>query len=255
MAHDHHILIVDDEAKIGKALGRILAREKLKFTFVEEAPKAMAMIKASDPPFSLIISDQRMPDIQGTELLEQARQSCPTTRRFLLTAHSDMETVLQAINTGAVHRFISKPWDNEKLMGHIRKALVHHEKKKEVDQLLKNAVQLNKKLYAMDQKLMEETQRDQATLEAIEKQISAAALGNAPTQAPALPTAPPPEVTEALKLQFKQKLEQNKDQPGPILDDLYGQCMMDLFKRFTLVANRNGFEMPLKTDEDNEPSQ
>ena len=73
-------------------------------------------------PAQVVISDQRMPDMSGTEFLSRIRQLYPDTIRMVLTGYTDLESVTGAINRGAIYKFLTKPWDDDHLREQIREA-------------------------------------------------------------------------------------------------------------------------------------
>ena len=75
----------------------------------------------------VIMSDQRMPEMTGVELLRQAKDIRPETTRLLFTAYADIRTVIDAINQGHVFRYLAKPWDPEELEAVVRQAVEHHD--------------------------------------------------------------------------------------------------------------------------------
>ena len=244
MTDPHRILIVDDEKQIGKSLGRLLSMEGLEFTYTDNAPGALIQVQAAKFPFSLIISDQRMPDMQGTEFLKLVKQISPDSIRFLLTAYSDMDTVTDSINQGAVHKYINKPWDNATLIRDIRDALERFEHHRENERLFNTAVQQNKKLFLLDRKLMESSRNHAASLEELELKITTLErrLERRMPSPPGSDAAP-----RDLEATFKAYLEDPPPETGPdqLLNDLHARCLADLFHQFNLLSNRKGFEMPL----------
>lgn len=125
----HTLLFVDDEENILKALGRLFHRSGHEIVTAEGGEQALEILKTQ--PISLIISDQRMPGMSGTELLTQARQLQPHAVRVMLTGHSDMEAVLQAINQGQIYRFVPKPWDDDALRAVVTEALADVDMRRE----------------------------------------------------------------------------------------------------------------------------
>ncbi|MBI3991956.1 MAG: diguanylate cyclase, partial [Candidatus Lambdaproteobacteria bacterium] len=113
--------IVDDEAYVLHALKRELEGEGFRVSIFDDPHAALDAFKSN--PFPLIIADHRMPGIVGTELLEQVKQIAPDTARILLTGYSDLDVVIAAINQGAVHRYLVKPWNKAALLAHVRECL------------------------------------------------------------------------------------------------------------------------------------
>lgn len=127
------ILFVDDEPDVINALKRLFFMENFIILTARGGLQALDILKTTDTAVRLIISDQRMPEMTGAEFLEQSRDFFPYALRFLLTAHSDAETLISAVNKGRIHGYVSKPWDEVALRRLIRGAL------REQDLFLKNA--------------------------------------------------------------------------------------------------------------------
>ena len=118
------VLVVDDEAEALSAVERVLHNEGLQLTTTTSTDEALALLGREN--FAVLICDQRMPGMTGTELLEKARLVSPETVRIILTAYADLTPILRAINTGVVHRFLQKPWNDDELKLVIRQALDQH---------------------------------------------------------------------------------------------------------------------------------
>jgi eukaryotic-like serine/threonine-protein kinase len=114
------LLIVDDEERILTALKSRFRDRYHVFTTTEPA-KALDFL--SRYPMHVIISDQRMPMMQGVELLRRSREVSPHSVRILLTGYSDLVAIVGSINEGEVYRFISKPWDNDQLQRIVAEAV------------------------------------------------------------------------------------------------------------------------------------
>ena len=115
------LLIVDDEALIRKALGRVLRAEPVEVLEAENAAEALKLLATE--PVALVITDYRMPGMDGLDFLRLVRERYPDTIRIMLTGHGDMSTAVQAINQGDVFRFFTKPWDQEELLHSVQQAL------------------------------------------------------------------------------------------------------------------------------------
>ncbi|MBB6096828.1 thioredoxin reductase (NADPH) [Deinobacterium chartae] len=119
------ILCVDDEPEVLRALGRDLRRHYgehyrvLRADSGEAALEALRELKTRGEAVALIVSDQRMPGLGGTELLAASAELFPDARRVLLTAYADTDAAIYAINRSRVHHYLTKPWDppEEKLYG------------------------------------------------------------------------------------------------------------------------------------------
>ena len=119
------ILIVDDEPIVLNALKFTLEREGFHVTTSTSPLKALALI--SDHAYSVIISDQRMPEMTGLDFLMESRRICPNSSRVLITAVLALPTLVDAINKGEIFRFIAKPWLREELVLTVKNAVHRHE--------------------------------------------------------------------------------------------------------------------------------
>lgn len=116
-----NILIVDDEDLVLKSLQRVFRREEYNVYLAESGAKALEIMQ--DIPIELIITDQRMPQMTGTDLLKIVKERWPQTVRIILSGYAEVEAVLAAINVGEVYRFVTKPWEDNALRTVVRNAL------------------------------------------------------------------------------------------------------------------------------------
>ncbi|WP_305906837.1 response regulator [Methylomarinum sp. Ch1-1] len=115
------ILLVDDETNVLRALTRILKRYELEtFTSGEEA-----LLIAREQPFDLVISDFRMPGMDGVQFLSRFMQFQPETIRIILTGYADLDSAQSAINEAEVFRFINKPWSHTDIVNAVQQGLEH----------------------------------------------------------------------------------------------------------------------------------
>ena len=126
----HTMLIVDDEKAITDALQRLFRKAGYNILAASKGREGLEMLKKAESPVSLIISDQRMPEMSGSEFLEKAKEIFPDAIRFLLTGYSDMDAIVDAINKGEIHRYFTKPWNDDDLLLQVRESLDHYELKK-----------------------------------------------------------------------------------------------------------------------------
>jgi signal transduction histidine kinase len=120
----HTILCVDDEINNVDALERLFRK---KYTVLKATSADEGLALARNNNISLIISDQRMPNKTGVEFLRESREFAPEAIRILLTGYTDIESAIDAINSGQVYRYISKPWDPADLLNTIDKAIEKYE--------------------------------------------------------------------------------------------------------------------------------
>jgi two-component system probable response regulator PhcQ len=115
------VLAVDDEAYVLRALQRELRSHP--FDLVTESDPAVALERVRQEEFDLVISDCRMPGIDGVRLLTEVRRRHPHTVRIMLSGHADMQDLLLSINEAGIYRFISKPWSMPELSSAVTEAL------------------------------------------------------------------------------------------------------------------------------------
>ena len=106
------LLLVDDEERILRSL-RMLFFGGYQVRMATDPHEALRILR--DERVHVIVSDQRMPVMNGSELLRQAREASPATMRILLTGYSDLEASIASVNEGEVFRYLMKPWDAEEV--------------------------------------------------------------------------------------------------------------------------------------------
>jgi signal transduction histidine kinase len=119
-----NILIVDDEPEITKALRRLFRKSYKVFT-AHSGHEALEILQEHSIP--VIISDQRMPGLTGSEFLSRVEKQYPDSTRLLVTGFADINAVIEAINTGRIFRYVTKPWDPEELIGIVAQAFERYE--------------------------------------------------------------------------------------------------------------------------------
>ncbi len=129
------ILYVDDEEKSLKGFARAFNDEFRIFT-ASNAQDGLKLLEEHRHEIGVLMTDQRMPGEKGVWLLERSRQLEPRMIRILATAYSDMDAAISAVNTGAIYRYVTKPWDPEQLEHTLKRALEFFMVQRERDQLL-----------------------------------------------------------------------------------------------------------------------
>lgn len=118
------ILLLDDEDHVLSALKRVLRSGFGAALLVETTgDPEWALARLKQVPFDVVVSDYRMPLITGTEFLGLVRYIQPQAVRMILSATSDFETLMRAVNDVEIFRYIMKPWDEKDFIDHIRQAL------------------------------------------------------------------------------------------------------------------------------------
>jgi signal transduction histidine kinase len=138
------LLVVDDEAEVLQSIHDLFRLDYRVITCLTGA-EALNVLRSSED-VHVIMSDQRMPEITGVELLRQAKAIRPESTRLLFTAYTDIRTVIDAINQGHVFRYLAKPWEPEELEAVVRQAVEHHRLIVEKNRLLAELQATNAKL-------------------------------------------------------------------------------------------------------------
>ena len=115
------LLLVDDEENIRRSLVRVLRRDGYHILQAAGGQEGLTILQ-EHPDVGVIISDQRMPEMTGTEFLSRVREACPDTVRIVLSGYTDLNTVTDAINEGAVYKFLTKPWEDDLLRANVEEA-------------------------------------------------------------------------------------------------------------------------------------
>jgi two-component system probable response regulator PhcQ len=129
------VLYVDDEEKSLKSFTRAFGDDFRIFT-AASAQEGFRLLEEHKDDIGLLMTDQRMPGEKGVWLLEHARQLRPQIIRVLATGYADMEAVIAAVNTGAIYKFVTKPWDPPQLEMTLKRGLEFFIVQKERDQLI-----------------------------------------------------------------------------------------------------------------------
>ncbi|MEN8184441.1 MAG: HD domain-containing phosphohydrolase [Myxococcota bacterium] len=147
----HTVLFVDDEVNILKAVQRLLRHEPWKVLVASRAKEALEILGGE--PAQVVITDQRMPEMSGVDLLSVVRERHPDAVRMMLTGYTEIGVAVEAINRGAIYRLITKPWNDEELKATIRQAIEQHELKSEIKRLNQITREQNFKLQDMNRNL------------------------------------------------------------------------------------------------------
>lgn len=124
-ANDRTILLLDDEENILSALTRLLRRDAYRVLTCTNAKQALEVLALNQ--VQVILSDQRMPEISGTEFFSQVKDMYPDTIRIVLSGYTDLRSVTDAINKGAIYKFMTKPWQDDELRRQIKQAFVQYQ--------------------------------------------------------------------------------------------------------------------------------
>ena len=144
------ILLVDDESNVLSALKRALFDEPLEIVAATSAEEALEVMKKSD--FKIVVSDERMMGMQGSEFLALVKELHPSTIRIMLTGHATLEAAMKAVNEGEIYRFFSKPWDDRNLIFAIRGAIEKFDLEAENRRLLATVKQQSLELKVLEKR-------------------------------------------------------------------------------------------------------
>lgn len=126
---DQTLLLVDDEENVLRSLVRLFRRDGYRILAAGNVRDAFDLLATND--VQVILSDQRMSDMSGTEFLGRVKMLYPDTVRMVLSGYTDLATVTDAINRGAIYRFLTKPWNDDELREHIRQAFRTHQEQRQ----------------------------------------------------------------------------------------------------------------------------
>ena len=150
----YRIMIVDDEPNILNSLNRVLKRQE-DWEIETYDTVAEALKRAQTTPFELVISDYRMPEMDGVEFLNEIRNLQPEAMRIILSGFTELEALLGAINEAEIFRYICKPWDDHDLIATIGHALAHREvlveNRRLADQVRQQQEELHKRKTALEE--------------------------------------------------------------------------------------------------------
>lgn len=119
------LLLVDDEQPILNALYRLLRKEPYRVLTATNADEALAILDREEE-VQVVVSDFRMPGMNGIELLREVKQRFPDAVRCILSGYADGHVIMDSINVGEVYRFLPKPWDDDELTGMLNDCFEHH---------------------------------------------------------------------------------------------------------------------------------
>lgn len=179
-AHQRTLLLVDDEENIVSALRRLLRRDGYHIVTANSGPQGLQRL--AENAVDVIISDQRMPGMTGVEFLRQAKELYPDTIRMVLSGYTELQSITDAINEGAIYKFLTKPWDDERLRIHVGEAFSQKEMADENRRLASAVLSANQELSALNERLQRllKNQREQIHREESSLNVARNVLDNIP---------------------------------------------------------------------------
>lgn len=166
------LLLVDDEENILRSLNRILRKEPYEVVTAASGEAALAIL--AEQRIDMVISDARMPGMDGPALLSEIRRQWPWCIRILLTGYTDMNSTIKAINDGKIYRYISKPWDDEELKMVIHQAFAYQYSERRRLKLEKLTRQQNQELQTLNASLEDKVTARTAELEQVASTLESA---------------------------------------------------------------------------------
>ncbi|WP_229213310.1 MULTISPECIES: EAL domain-containing protein [unclassified Duganella] len=157
------LLLVDDEPNILAALKRLLRADQYQIFTAGDGPQGLALL--AQQPVDVIVSDQRMPGMLGADFLRKARELAPDTIRIMLSGYTELQSVTDAVNEGAIYKFLTKPWEDEQLRGHIAEAF-------RVKEIADDNLRLHLEVRSANQELAAANRRMEQLLLEKQRQIS-----------------------------------------------------------------------------------
>ena len=150
-SHERVLLLVDDEANIATSIRRLLRGDGYRIITAGSGMEGLEQLAVN--PVGVIISDQRMPEMTGVEFLRRVKELYPDTVRIVLSGYTDLKSVTDAINEGAIYKFLTKPWEDEQLRENVREAFLRYELKQENINLAREIERANSELSEINRNL------------------------------------------------------------------------------------------------------
>jgi two-component system, NtrC family, sensor kinase len=169
---DYTVLVVDDEVNVQKSLRRLFVDTDYKVLVANSGLEGMACLDKE--PVHLVISDYRMPEMNGVEFLSKVKAEHPDTVRIILSGFADVEAVVDAINQGEIYKFLAKPWNDQELLSTVKRALEHSFLQRENVTLLRELRSTNAELTKLAEDLESKVQERTRDLERKSRAVSIA---------------------------------------------------------------------------------
>ncbi len=152
MSEPAKILCVDDERDMLQALRRVFMDENFTILVAPDAAEGLRLL-AAEPEIKVVLSDYRMPGMNGVEFLREVSQRWPAKIRLVLSGYAEAGSVIAAINEGKIYKFIAKPWNDEELCQTVRKAVELYDLQEENRRLAVELQESNLELQQLNQRL------------------------------------------------------------------------------------------------------
>jgi FixJ family two-component response regulator len=170
------LLMVDDEPHITASLKRLLRQDRYDLVIANSGQQGLALLATQK--VGVIVSDQRLTGMSGVEFLRKAKEIQPDAIRIVLTGFTELQSVTDAINEGAIYKFLTKPWDDEQLRAQIDEAFRHRETIDDNLRLTAELQKANTELAIANQRLEEllaekrrQLERERASLDIVREAL------------------------------------------------------------------------------------
>jgi response regulator RpfG family c-di-GMP phosphodiesterase len=150
-AKQYTLLCVDDEKNILNALKRLLRKENFRLLTGNSGQEGLSILAENE--VHVVLSDQRMPGMNGTEFLKEVKALYPDILRIILTGYTDVDSISEAINEGHIYKFFLKPWNDQNLKLEIRQAMEQYRLMQDNKRLHDQVFQQNEELKQINENL------------------------------------------------------------------------------------------------------
>jgi response regulator RpfG family c-di-GMP phosphodiesterase len=147
----HTVLFVDDEENILNSLKRLLRKEGYKILTATSGTAGLEMLKEHD--IHLVVTDQRMPGMSGTEFLAKVKENYPEVIRIVLSGYTEVDSITESINKGNIYKFMLKPWNDQNVKLEIKQALEQYELMQVNKTLHEKLIEKNEELEKINENL------------------------------------------------------------------------------------------------------
>ena len=236
--YQHKILVIDGDEQVSKTVVHLLQTQKIEVVFANTGERALKKIKETKKPFSIIIADQQLKGMKGSQVFEHTKELAPDTVQFLMAASFEVETIINAVNKGSIQRYIVKPIEPDNLAKSIESGILLYEFFLDNEKLLNLAKKQNTKLYDLNCELMEITKSHDKKI--LELDSSIEEIGKEIQTLSAQQSINPDAILE----QIENSLKNDHGFDAEKATALFSDTIKTLYDQFIELAKRSGFEMP-----------
>lgn len=236
--YPHRILVVDTDKSSRRIFDTVTTKKGIELVYHPEADTALKEISGGKKMFSAVIAARDLGSMTGTDLLSEARKQAPESIRVLMTSHSKIDTVVQAINKGAIQNYIVKPLTEENVKKALKSCIRQFSLFLEEKKLFKKVKKQQKKLYLRDRKLMKNAKEHDQIIHDLDHDI---AILKKKIQRLAEKSRQSPDDIGSI---IKSHCASDGDFDSQKIKTLFQTSLHNLYHQFNNLSYRNGFEMP-----------